>query len=181
MIECRLEVSEYEISDSVFRLRSCGSGSSWRIWKPGDLYWSGKEWLRGLPGKPPLLFRSTYDAAEYYKKNAHIMEFQDDKAGRSWEQKILACSALGPQVSLCMRSPGNWYASQSGVVIADRHMETGKYGNGPTPEAAAIDHFECLTEYQLDEYVKVSYIGSTKRVRWNGFMWMDYEPLKEKA
>lgn len=94
----------------------------------------------------------------------------------TWEQKLQACQALGPPVALNMRAPGNWYASQSGVHIADNHMETHKYGNGKTPQDAADDHFKALTVYQRDEYVVVRHCGKTRTVQWNGFMWFDIDP-----
>jgi hypothetical protein len=93
----------------------------------------------------------------------------------TWEQKLQACAALGPPVSLNMRMPGNWYAHQSGVWITNPHSSTGKYGNGKTPQEAAEDHFKCLTELDHeDECVKVEYCGQSRFVTWNGFMWSDY-------
>lgn len=91
----------------------------------------------------------------------------------TWEEKLMACEALGPKCQLIARKPGDWYVSQSGVHIRAKHL-TSASGNGATPEAAAEDHFKILTVLlKPHECVEVIYCGKMRRVIWNGFMWAD--------
>lgn len=88
----------------------------------------------------------------------------------TWEEKFAACQALGDAV-LRMRKPGDWYVDQH-AEIKDGCILKGEYGNGATPEAAALDHFEKLTALAPGEYVVTRAMGADRRaVRWNGYMW----------
>jgi len=93
----------------------------------------------------------------------------------TWEEKFAALNALS-ECSLKMRRPGDWYVSQ--------HVETkqegspileGAYGNGATPEAAIIAHWESVAMLPPMKYVVLNAMDSAKRrhVRWNGYMWED--------
>lgn len=93
----------------------------------------------------------------------------------NYQQKMHAIQALG-DASVCMRKPDDWYVHQSGVDIKTGSVLEGRYGNGPTPEAAIHDHWDKLTKLQSgDECVVVFERGDEglrrRYVRWNGFMW----------
>ena len=75
-----------------------------------------------------------------------------------------------------MREPGNWYVSQSGVEVQVRRcFLASRYGNGATPEAAVLDHWEKLTSIDLaNEVVVLDAMRDTRRhVWWNGYRWVD--------
>ena len=91
----------------------------------------------------------------------------------TWEEKLMACEALGPKCQLIARKPGDWYVSQSGVSIRAKYTTTSASGNGATPEAAVEDHFKILTALLRPQCVEVNYSGKMRRVIWNGFMWAD--------
>lgn len=100
----------------------------------------------------------------------------------TWEQKLAAFQALG-EVSLKMRAPGDWYVS-SRVEVKQGSMLAGTYGNGPTPEAAVLDHWRQLVdELPPREYlVTDAYRPNRKAVKWNGFMWQEvHEDLDNGA
>jgi len=95
----------------------------------------------------------------------------------NWEQKLQALSAIGSDISLNMRKPGDWYVDHRGVDTKEVEGScciVGRYGNGVTPAAAVEDHWFRLTEEQPLAYLVVSGLGGARRyVRWNGFMWQD--------
>lgn len=99
-------------------------------------------------------------------------------ATMTWEQKFEAIQALG-SACLRMRSPGDWYVSQSGVEVRRGPFLESRYGNGVTPQAAVSDHWDKLTTLDLagDEVIVLDAMRDTRRhVRWNGYRWVD-EPV----
>jgi hypothetical protein len=92
----------------------------------------------------------------------------------TWEQKLAACQALA-ECSLKMRKPGDWYVSTSVETIERGHegMLVGRYGNGPTPEAAVEDHWRQITADDVKALVVRAMYPDRRKVRWNGFMWWD--------
>jgi hypothetical protein len=79
-----------------------------------------------------------------------------------------------------MRKPGDWYVEQR-VEVRKGSVLEGRYGNGPDPEAAVLEHWQELTELGADEYlVARAYGDDRKAVRWNGFMW-DHVQEKPRA
>ena len=92
----------------------------------------------------------------------------------NWEQKLEAMKSVGGDTSLRMRKPGDWYVS-SNVHIAEGSMLVGEYGNGATPEAAVLNHWDI---YSRPDAVVVAEFATPreKRVRWDGFRWIDLEP-----
>ena len=98
----------------------------------------------------------------------------------TWEEKLAACAAIGHEIGLRMRKPGDWYVEHRGVEVKEGPMLASRYGNGETPQLAVEDHWQQLTVLAPREYVVLD-AGSGERrraVRWNGFMWMD---VKEAA
>lgn len=94
----------------------------------------------------------------------------------TWEEKLAACKAIGSEIGLRMRKPGDWYVDHCGVEVKEGSMLASRYGNGPTPQAAAEDHWTQLTELTPREYIVLDAGRSTRRaVRWNGFMWQDVQ------
>lgn len=89
----------------------------------------------------------------------------------NYEQKLQALNAIG-ECKILMRSPGNWYVSQS-TEVKNNGMLEGRYGNGATPERAIEDHWESLTTLAPHEYIVIHAGGNRKAVKWNGFMWED--------
>lgn len=82
----------------------------------------------------------------------------------------MACQGLG-ECSIRMREPGNWYVSQA-VEVREGGFLAGRYGNGLTPEAAVLDHWDKLTMLAPMEYLVISAMGPNRQaVKWNGFMW----------
>lgn len=97
----------------------------------------------------------------------------------TWEEKLAALNALSDNVtgaSLRMRKPGDWYVEQN-VEVKDGLILEGRYGNGATPEAAVLDHWENLTKLKSHEYLVVGWGKERKAYRWNGHMWAT---VKEK-
>ena len=97
----------------------------------------------------------------------------------NWEEKLDAIQHLGETV-LRMRAPGDWYVSQSGVESTARGSAVlrGEYGDGTSPEAAVLHHWNVLTVHDGNtSYLVLNATDETKRrhVYWNGFMWKDAE------
>ena len=91
----------------------------------------------------------------------------------TWEQKFMALKALA-EMSLEMRSPGDWFVPSGGVEVTSDNSATltGKYGNGPTPQLAVEDHWKQLTELKPGEYLVLHAMLPTRsHHRWNGYMW----------
>jgi hypothetical protein len=92
----------------------------------------------------------------------------------TWEQKLEAIIALGDDVSLRMRCPGNWHVDHRGVEIGDGHVLIGGCGNGDTPEAAVLNHWDHLTQLKAGQYLVKNAMSSDRRhYRWNGYRWAD--------
>jgi hypothetical protein len=98
----------------------------------------------------------------------------------NWEQKLHALNSLA-ECKLIMRKPGDWYVSQRTEVKRESDsVLTGKFGNGPTPQAAVDNHWQELTG-NLDEFIVLeAYAGCRRHVQWNGFMWIDL-PIRKQA
>lgn len=92
----------------------------------------------------------------------------------TWEEKLAALQSLG-DCCLRMRHPGDWYVSATSVEVSSGRMLEGRYGNGATPEAAVLDHWEKYTALVGPGEVVVINAMSTERrhVRWTGYMWTD--------
>lgn len=77
-----------------------------------------------------------------------------------------------------------WYVEQD-IDIRDVRTLIGAYGNGISPIDAINDHWSCLVtnlKAPLCLLVRSRDESKPKRyVRWNGFMWADVEPPKEKT
>lgn len=95
----------------------------------------------------------------------------------TWEEKLEAIKALSRDVSLEMRSPGDWFLHTSGLGISDGtliKMGVGLHGNSPADvvehaweELISIDGFDKAIRIERSpEYIPYFYI-------WNGFMWKD--------
>lgn len=94
----------------------------------------------------------------------------------NWQQKFDALGAIGTEISVRMRKPGDWYVDHRGVdtkETPDSCCLVGRYGNGSTPEEAIENHWRRLTEEQPLAYLWVSEFGKNRKVRWNGYMWRD--------
>ena len=93
----------------------------------------------------------------------------------TWEEKFAALNALA-ECSLKMRKPGDWYVSQS-VETKDHNsaMLESNYGNGATPEAAVLSHWEQVAMLPPMHYVVLDAMDRKRRrhVVWNGYMWTD--------
>jgi hypothetical protein len=71
-----------------------------------------------------------------------------------WQQKLAAIKAFaGDDVSLCMRSPGNWYVSVSMYIGGDGFLR-GSYGNGCTPEEAVDAHWKIYSTLPPESYAR---------------------------
>lgn len=89
-----------------------------------------------------------------------------------YQEKFAALQSLA-EISLRMRAPGDWYVSH-GVEVKNGHVLEGRYGNGPTPEAAIEDHWRQIAEISPPLYVVIDSYGKSRRaVRWTGYMWRD--------
>ena len=91
----------------------------------------------------------------------------------TWEQQFAAAGAIGDEIALRMRKPGDWYVDHRGVHVKEGAMLVGSYGNGATPEEAVRDHWRALTELKPGSYLVVSAGREARRhaYRWNGYMW----------
>lgn len=102
----------------------------------------------------------------------------------TWEQKLDALAALGRDIALKMRKPGDWYVEHVGVEMKespDAGVLIGAYGNGATPEEAVEDHWRQLALCESPAMIVVNaYSGNRRHVRWNGYMWQDV-PLPQVA
>ena len=99
-----------------------------------------------------------------------------------WQQKAAALDALA-EIEIRIRAPWDWYVHQN-VGIKDDHLMRGVYGNGETPEAAILDHWEVVVDAAKFPLYLVANSGTDRRraVVWNGFMWADvHEPKTEAA
>ena len=90
-----------------------------------------------------------------------------------FQQKAAALNALS-EITIKCRGATDWYVSQR-VRIIEGPMVKCVSGNGTTPEAAVLDHWEELVDnLNSDEYLAVDALSEHRRVvRWNGFMWAD--------
>lgn len=94
--------------------------------------------------------------------------------GMTWEEMFAAIAALGGDPSLRMRKPGDWYVLQGRVEVKHRSTLESRYGNGTTPAAAVVDHWQKLTTLAPGEVIVVNAFTDDRRaVRWNGYMWAD--------
>jgi len=102
-------------------------------------------------------------------------------ARMTWEEKFEAIKAIG-SACLRMRKPGDWYVSQPDVAVKVGAMLESRYGNGATPEAAVLDHWQQLTSIDLaNEVVVLDAMRDTRRhVWWNGYRWVD-QPIEACA
>lgn len=89
-----------------------------------------------------------------------------------WEEKLSALQAL-TDTCLRMRSPGDWYVMAHGRCIGGDGFLRGSYGNGKTPQEAVEDDWRQMTTHPLSSYIVVGSGEKERRVRWNGFMWVD--------
>lgn len=94
----------------------------------------------------------------------------------TWEEKLLAIKALDLDVSLRMKTPGEWYVSMPGISI--KKPSVSESATDPTarstPEEAVEHAFTRITDLLNDDYYLVTYGNDDHRkVRWNGFMWAD--------
>lgn len=91
----------------------------------------------------------------------------------TWQEKFMAILVLG-DASLRMRAPDDWCVDHRGVEIKKGSMLTSRYGNGPTPEDAVLDHWRVLTELGAGERIVLNAMMPDRReVLWNGFMWAE--------
>jgi hypothetical protein len=93
----------------------------------------------------------------------------------TWEEKLAAMKVLcgDAGISLGMRKPGDWYVVASGRALVDGDMLRGEYGNGATPEAAALDDWERVVG--SGRVIAADLYGKRRHVQWNGFMWVDVD------
>lgn len=97
----------------------------------------------------------------------------------NWEQKLDAITAISHDVSLRMRSPGNWYVSASGVSVSEKCFLVGAYGNGATPEEAVLHHWEQWAAVGPNNsehpylVIEPLFGGPRRHVFWNGYSWRD--------
>lgn len=86
----------------------------------------------------------------------------------TWEQKFAALGALGGDISLQMRSPGNWYVTNGFERVEDAFLSGGLIQE-PTPEQAVEKYWEWATQ---DSKYKILFVwGAKKYFQWNGYMW----------
>lgn len=110
------------------------------------------------------------------------MQPQPNKIGMTAEQKAEALAALdGLKVEFVSRrapSLGPWFCGQN-VQIKSGGLLKGGSGNGWTPYEAIEDQWKrFVTDLKDNEYLVIDSIkgDERRRVRWNGFMWKDWEP-----
>ena len=97
----------------------------------------------------------------------------------NWEEKCYALKALG-DIGLRMRKPGDWYVDHRGVdciEVGRNGMLVGRFGNGPTPQAALENHWDRLNDESVARIVINAYGKLRREVRWNGYMWDDLTPM----
>lgn len=85
----------------------------------------------------------------------------------TWEEKIMALRALGGDVSLCMRSPGDWYVSTQIEIVYKEIFLRSPTQRAPTPAAAVADAWSEYTGPETTVKCKERYS------KWNGYMWQD--------
>jgi len=91
-----------------------------------------------------------------------------------WEQKMRALKALG-RVSIELSDPRGFCCSGNMEVGGDGFLES-VAGLGMTPEAAVEEVWrKCVTELPTNMHLRTA---DGRRVRWNGFMWVDV-PFRE--
>jgi hypothetical protein len=91
-------------------------------------------------------------------------------AAMSWVEKLAILDCLS-ECSLRMRKPGDWYVAQNVSEAGGDGLHgllTSVYGEGLTPEAAVLDHWNKLVDaLPPDRYLVVH----QQKYRWNGRMW----------
>jgi len=103
----------------------------------------------------------------------------------TWQEKAAALDALS-EIRLLIRKPGDWYVHQNVSVGDGSATLVGAYGNGETPEAALNDHWRALVTDLVgcgptEKYLVVSGEKGNRRVRWNGFMWIELPQPKAES
>lgn len=91
-----------------------------------------------------------------------------------WEQKFMALQCLAP-TTLEIREPGSWWVNIS-VEIKDGPILKGVMGNGPTPQDAVEDLWDCITKLPAYQYIVVyTPLSKRKAFRWKTFLWEEVE------
>lgn len=100
----------------------------------------------------------------------------------NFEQAMMALKAIGSDVYVQMRHPGNWYCSVRGVEVGNGSTLRTPTASSPTPEDAVLAAFTDHTELKHDEYLVLRAMSDQRRcVRWNGFMWADHDVQKAQS
>jgi len=89
----------------------------------------------------------------------------------TWEEKFLAIKAICPNVCLMSRKPGDWYVLARGVYRREDCVTTSGGTTGINPMHAVQLYWAWATNEKY--YLRVDYAGSSRDLRWNGFMWED--------
>lgn len=85
----------------------------------------------------------------------------------TWEEKLMAMRALGSDVCLRMRQPGDWYVSDQIEVVEREIFLRSPTQRGATPHDAVNEAWE--------EYTKIGAVVKCKDryYEWTSFMWAD--------
>lgn len=85
----------------------------------------------------------------------------------TWEEKIMAMRALGGDVCLRMRKPGDWYVSDQIEAVEREIFLAWSTQRAPTPEQAVHEAWDAYTAPNVIVKCKGRYS------RWAGYMWQD--------
>jgi hypothetical protein len=96
------------------------------------------------------------------------------KMKMTWEKKFAALKSLAGDfnVSLRMRTPGDWYVDVRGIEVADHNFLTSPTHSGKTPSDAVERCWKEHTELPTGSYlVKNAMLPERIAFKWNGYMW----------